>query len=368
MSTGKEFLYGSATGIGSMPHEDVSAALKLIKDNLAQGPHWPQLPKLGGEEGFSRQYLTPLMKLNILGLKKGEAPFFYNMEEDWPEREQEFYQLYLDAQESGESQDRVIKSFAFPRDGARGFYAFLEEDWRSQAGSPLFVKGQISGPLSLGLQITSGEGKAAFYHDSLRDILVKSLALHARFQVRALKKFPLPVIIFIDEPALLSFGQSTYASLSAEEIAASLEEIIYAVQEEGGIAGVHSCSGVDWSILFNLPFEIVNFDAYAYFDSLLVYAEDVESFLQRGGILAWGLVPTSEAIEREDILSLQEKFFHGIERLSRRGVSPELLSKQYLITPSCGTATLSQIQAEKVYRLAAGLQIALEKNNLFKTG
>lgn len=363
MSSGKEFLYGSATGIGTMPHEDVAAALKLIKEYMPSGPHWPQLPKLGTEEGFSRQYLAPLINLNILGLKEGEAPFFYNLEEDWPEREQAFYELYLESQESLQSKERVMEFFAFPRNGARGFYAFLEEGRSFQAAKPLFVKGQVSGPLSIGLQVSSGDGKAAFYDNSLRDILVKNLALHARFQVRALQTFLLPVVIFIDEPALLSFGQSAYASLSAADISASLEEIISAIQEEGGIAGVHSCSGVDWSILFNLPLDVVNFDAYSYFDSLLVYAEEADLFLKRGGILAWGLVPTADIIKREDITSLQERFINGIERLSKRGVSPERLRKQYLLTPSCGTATLSREQAEKVYRLTAGLQVALEKFN-----
>lgn len=366
MSPEKEFLYGSATGIGSMPHQEIHAALQLIKENLLCGPHWPQLPRLGGEEGFARQYLAPLIKLNIMGLKKGEAPFFYDLEEDWPEREQAFYELYLEAQESAENEERIIELFAFPRNGARGFYSFLQEDWCTQAVKPLFLKGQVSGPLSLGLQATSGDGKASFYHNSLRDILVKSLALHARFQVRALKKFSLPVVIFIDEPALLSFGQSAYASLSAGDISASLEEIILAIREEGGIAGVHCCSGVDWSVLFNLPFDIVNFDAYSYFDSLLVYAEEADSFLKRGGVLAWGLVPTSgTAVEGEEIATLQEKFFNGIERLSKRGVAANLLRKQYMITPSCGTATLSEAQAEEVYRLTSGLRIALEKQKPF---
>ena len=181
MSSGKEFLYGSATGIGTMPHEDVAAALKLIKEYMPSGPHWPQLPKLGTEEGFSRQYLAPLINLNILGLKEGEAPFFYNLEEDWPEREQAFYELYLESQESLQSKERVMEFFAFPRNGARGFYAFLEEGRSFQAAKPLFVKGQVSGPLSIGLQVSSGDGKAAFYDNSLRDILVKNLALHARF-------------------------------------------------------------------------------------------------------------------------------------------------------------------------------------------
>ncbi len=364
MATGNEFLYGSATGIGSMPHLEIAGAIQLIRENLPCGPHWPQLPGLGGEEGFARQYLTPLIQLNIVGLKKGEAPFFYDLEEDWPEREQAFYELYLDVLEDPLKKGKLIDSFAFSRRDARGFYAFLEEEWLGKAVKPLFVKGQISGPLSLGLQIVSGDGKAAFYHHGLRDILVKSLALQAKFQVRALKKFSLPVVIFIDEPALLSFGQSAYTSLAAGDISAGLEEIILAIREEGGIPGVHSCSGVDWSILFALPLEIVNFDAYTYFDSLLVYAQEMDAFLKRGGVLAWGLVPTSEAIENEEAAGLQERFFGGIERLAKMGVGSDLLRRQYMLTPSCGTATLSLSQAEKVYRLTSGLRAALNKEIL----
>ncbi|HHU75769.1 MAG TPA: hypothetical protein GXZ24_02570 [Firmicutes bacterium] len=362
MITGREFLHGSTTGIGSMPHRDVAAALSLIRENMPLGPHWPQLPGLGGEESFARQYLAPLLKLNILGLKKGEAPFFYDLEEDWPEREQAFYELYLDALENEQGEKAAMGFFAFPREAARGFYAFLEGGWSSREGTkPLFVKGQISGPLSLGLQINSADGKAAFYHPGLRDILVKNLALQAKSQVRALKKFSLPVIIFIDEPALLSFGQSAYTALASEDISAALEEIIFAIKEEGAMVGVHSCAGIDWSIPFNLPLDIVNFDAYEYFDSLLVYAEEMDAFLKKGGILAWGLIPTSEAIEEEETAVLKERFLRGIERLANRGVGADLLKKQYMLTPSCGTGTLAMAQAEKVYRLTSELQAALKQ-------
>jgi len=361
MAISMEFLYGSATGVGSLPHRDVSAALRLVKENLPRGPHWPQLPNIGSDGGFIRQYLSFLIDLNIIALKKGETPFFSNGDEVWPEKEQGFYELYLEMQESEEKESRVLDLFAFPHHEAKGFYSFLEEDWSTAAGEkPDFVKGHITGPLSLGLQVTSADGKAAFYPDNLRDILVKNLVLHGRSQVRALKKTGAPVVIFIDEPALLAYGQSMYASLAAGDIMASLEEIILALREEGAIVGVHCCAGIDWSLLFNLPLDIVSFDAYSYFDSLLVYAEDADSFLKRGGILAWGLVPTAgAAIDTEEISSLEKRFEEGIERLVKKGLSPQRLRKQYMLTPSCGTATLTIEQAEKVYRLTADLKTAI---------
>jgi hypothetical protein len=155
---------------------------------------------------------------------------------------------------------------------------------------------------------------------------------------------------------LPAYGQSPYISLSREHIIKSLEEIVTAIKKEGAYVGVHCCSGGDWSILFQLPIHLVSFDAYSYFDSMLVYSEELDSFLKKGGCLAWGLVPTSEDVEVETVASLKEKFWEANKRLSKRGVTPELLARQYLLTPSCGTGTLAAAQSEKIYRITAQLQ------------
>jgi hypothetical protein len=338
-----------------MPYEQPVPALELIRETLPFGPHWPQLPGRDQTESFLRQYLNPLVKLGMMDLKKGETPFFYDLEEDWLEKEEKFYERYLCCREEGDKENG-LSFFAFSRESAAGFYKFLDANWESLSRKPLFLKGQLSGPLSVGLQVNAGDGTAAFYHDDLRDIINKTLALTARYQVQALKKFSLPVVIFIDEPLLLSYGQSPYVSLSREHIFQSLEEVIWAVREEGAYAGVHCCSGIDWSILFKLPLHIVNFDAYAFFESMLVYSGELENFLEKGGCLGWGLVPTSDAIEKENAASLKEKFYDGIRRLSRRGVNQELLARQYLLTPSCGTGTLTLAQSQKVYQTTAQLQ------------
>ena len=358
MSENINVLYGSATGIGSMPHGDPVQALELIMETLPCGPHWPQLSGRGRREGFLRQFLNLPVELGLIELEKGESPFFYDQSNDWPEKVAKFYELYLECQDN-ESNSNILNdalfSSAFPRENAAGFYQFLDENWESLSCKPKYLKGQLSGPLSVGLQINAADGIPAFYREELRDLINRTLALAARLQVQSLKRFFLPVVIFVDEPLLLSYGQSPYISLSREHIVQSLEAVVMSIREAGAYAGVHSCSGGDWSILFQLPLHIVNFDAYGFLDSMLAYGEELEGFLRRGGCLGWGLVPTSEPVAQEDAFSLREKFYEGIRRLSRQGVSPDLLATQYLLTPSCGTGTLSVAQCEQVYRTTAEL-------------
>lgn len=361
MSEVTGFLYGLATGIGSMPHLSIDSALQLIRENLPLGPHWPQLPKRGKAETFVRQYLNPLLKLEMVDTEKGETPFFYDDKDDWLEKVEKFYHLYLNCCQNADKGADIL-FFSFPRETASGFYKFLDEQWGTLSRKPIFLKGQVSGPLTVGLQVNAGDQSAAFYRDDLRDIINKSIALNARFQVRLLKQhFSLPVVIFIDEPSLLAYGQSSYISLSREQISSSIGQVIQAVKDEGAFCGVHCCSGVDWSILFQLPLDVVSFDAYSYLDSMLVYPKEMNDFLNRGGCLGWGLVPTSDVIDHENALSLKDRFLNGIRRLSRMGVNPDLLARQFILTPSCGVGTLSLPQSEKVYRTTFQLQQILSE-------
>ncbi len=356
------FVYGTVTAIGSMPYQDAETALALVRRTLPEAPHWPQLPKRGRQESFIRQYLTPLVRLGLIDIQSGDSAVFTDDAPDWLEKVEKFYQYFLDF-ETGipEEQDRVLAFFGFPPEAASGFHLFMQQDWQIDGRPPVFVKGHISGPLTVGLQVFARDQSAAFYREDLRDILTKTLALIAAYQVREMEKHGVPVVIFIDEPGLLTFGQSSYVSLSRQDISASLAQVVEGVTRSGGYAGAHCCSGVDWSILFQLPLQIVNFDAYGFFDSMLVYARDLETFLADGGCLSWGLVPTSDEVAREDVDSLQERFFQGVERLARQGVSKNRLLEQYMITPSCGAGTLSEAQTERVYTLARELQEALQK-------
>jgi len=86
-------------------------------------------------------------------------------------------------------------------------------------------------------------------------------------------------------------------------------------------------------VLLATHLNILSFDAYDYLETLSLYPKDLKGFLERGGILAWGIVPTSEAIVREDAQSLVNRLKKGIENLSQKGIDPDLLQRA-ILTPS----------------------------------
>jgi hypothetical protein len=99
--------------------------------------------------------------------------------------------------------------------------------------------------------------------------------------------------------------------------------------------------------------DIVNFDTFSYFDRFLLYGDQIKRFIGRGGILAWGLVPTGlpEALEAATVASLVRRWEAQCRALVALGVDREQLRAQSLISPSCGVGSLSLAQARKVLTL-----------------
>ena len=182
---------------------------------------------------------------------------------------------------------------------------------------------------------------------------MKLLALKAGWQVRTLSRSGCPVIVFIDEPALAGFGSSAFISISRDEVAACLNEVVEAVQAEGGLAGIHVCANTDWSLILELHTDIVSFDAYSYFDKFILFPDHIKKFLESGGILAWGIVPTSspDNLEKETAHSLASAWQAQAGAVAKLGIKPSKVLSQSLITPSCGTGSLSLDLAKKVLGL-----------------
>jgi hypothetical protein len=119
---------------------------------------------------------------------------------------------------------------------------------------------------------------------------------------------------------------------------------------------VHVCANTEWPVLFESGVDIVSYDAYSYFDKLFLYGDHLVNFFARGGILATGIVPTApEFIDMATVDGLVEKWFEQSRRLQAIGIAEEAVYRQTLITPSCGTGTVSVEQARKVLELTKGV-------------
>lgn len=347
------------TGIGSVPHEVPDEAVEFILSYFPEVPYWPQLPMRSGTEGFLNQFIAPLIELGLVETKQ-EGKYFFNTEqEEWGAKLGRFYELYMAANE-GDSE--ALDFFKFPEESAAGFYAMIKQLETKGTDGIQLLKGQISGPLTVGMALPDQDRKASYYNLQARDVLVKTLALQGLNQAMALSRFGLPVIIFVDDPGLYASGQSTFITLKKDEIVSELNSIYGVIRSAGAITGTHSCAGMDWSILFDSEVDIVSFDAFEYFPTVSAYIDELKAFLGRGGVLAWGIVPTSaEKTAAQTVESLEAKLEENISHLVSKGIDRRVLLEQAMLTPSCGTGTLTMDLSIKVHQLTKDLSAKLRK-------
>jgi hypothetical protein len=241
----------------------------------------------------------------------------------------------------------AIESSAMGRDYAEGLYLFLET---AGGRAPKAVKGQITGPISFGLTVTDQDRRPLLYDEVLADALAKHLRLKAAWQQQRLSELCPTTILSVDEPYLSSLG-SAYVALPRDQVLTLLGEVL------GGISGlkaIHCCGNTDWSVVLETGIDILSFDAYNYGESLSLYPSEVRSFLDRGGVIAWGIVPNDEpSLARETEVSLLDRLDQLMDLMAGKGVSRDLIRSRTLITPSCGLGSISAAGAARALELTA---------------
>lgn len=330
--------------IGSIPLADHGEALEWIFTHTPEIPLWPQLPVIR-LEGMLFQFIEGFPAL----VGSDDKSWFDLTTAESGDELLAFFEDYL--QVSEDPATLLSSRFAVSAERAAGLYLLrdrLKHNTVSRA-----VKGQITGPFTLLTGMTDQEQRAAYYDPTIREMVVKGLAMKAAWQTTFLAELQLPVIIFIDEPALAGLGSSSFISISKDDVARDQTEMIGAIHQAGGLAGIHVCANTDWPLLLSLDFDILNFDAYGFFDRLITCRDELLAFLERGSILAWGIVPTSEAeqIERESAEGLVALWESQAGRLAGGRWDLPALLKQALITPSCGTGALEPEMARRVLEL-----------------
>jgi hypothetical protein len=337
-----------ATGVGSLPYPDASRACALILRTFPQTPFWPQLPKHSVLEKYDVQVSPGLPFLKVDELK-GEVHFDPSLDEA---RELEkVYSSYL----AGD-----IESYRLPPGYADGLEAMVQLLAGEKTNPPQFFKGQMVGPISFALSLQDAQGKSLIYNEMLFDAVTKGLLLRGRWMIEEMKKACEHVILFLDEPGLTGYG-SAFFSVDEPTISKRLNEAIEEFQGQGARIGIHCCGNTDWSLLLKTRADIINFDAWGFLERFSLYPEAVQDFLSRGGVLAWGIIPTTEFTGRETVEELEEKLEAGFRSLARKGVSEEALRESCLLTPSCGLGLMPLRDAEKAMGLLAELSGKMQR-------
>lgn len=325
-----------ATGIGSLPHLAAEEAVEAVLAAFPELPYWPQLPRRAPEENMYRQFLTGMPGLS----EEGGRPSVADSGRFWRE-----FEGLLAAFTAGDDSPGGI-----PRDRAAGLHALLERG--GGLGAAVAVKGQVTGPVSMGLSLPGPGGGPALYDEGLMEALVMLLQLKVRWQERLLRRLHPVTLVFLDEPYLGTMGSGFYA-YDAAQARGWLERVLAGAE---GLTGIHCCANTDWGLLLDLDIDVISFDAYGYFENFALYAPALGRFLARGGRVAWGIVPADgEAVRGESVESLLERLTGYVDALAEAGVPRELLVRQSLLTPSCGLGALRVEDAERVLALCRDL-------------
>jgi len=329
------------TVIGSMPHTDPSRACSLITHYLRDIPAWPQLPRRSFLENMYAQFSQ-----GFPGVELKENSIYIDRSQDLDKPLEKLYSAYL---------NNDADKYPISPEYAAGLHQFLSlKHVTSRA-----VKGQITGPVTWGLTVADDSRQPVIYDDVLGDAVTKLLRLKASWQEKQLSQICRNTIIFVDEPYMAAFG-SVGMTLSREKVISLLEEVFKGIS---GLKGVHCCGNTDWSVLLGTSADIISFDTYNYAQSLTLYPKEIKKFLDKGGTIAWGIVPNNEeSLGGETVSSLKDRLEEAMAPFTRNGIPFRQLIRQGLLTPSCGLASLpGEEAATRVLELLTGLSAMLRK-------
>jgi len=332
-------------GIGSVPLLDPLQASEFVLKYFSQIPFWPQLPKTGFKDNMYAQYSESLPGVIIdeqnNKMHVNTQKFMENMES--------FFETYL---------KEDLEPFKISKEYALGLYTFLNKE--INLPSTLAIKGQITGPISFGMQVVDENKKCIAYNDTMREILVKLLQMKAKWQESKLKQLNPNTIIFLDEPYLTAFG-SAYFNLDRETVISMITEVSAGIS---GLKGIHCCGNTDWSLILDSPIDILSFDAFNFADNLALFLDQTIEYLKKDKMIAWGIIPTNaDDIKQVNKDILVNKFNNSIQKLIDAGLDKKFILERSFIGPSCGVGSETIENATNVFELTKQVSDHLRKEN-----
>jgi hypothetical protein len=322
-----------ATGIGALPHSDPVLACNDVLAIFPSFPYVPTLPDRGQLESivFNDSEQMP-------GKVIRDDRLLYDSTSD---NSAAMEQVYLDYVEGNYARYALHAEYAS---------AFIEMMTRKISGATV-LKCQVTGPVTFGMQVVDAGKRPIYYDAQIADVLSKMIALRARWCETEMRERTgvKETLVILNEPYLASLGSSV-VPVDRETVQSGWQDIASLV--EGGL-GVHCCSNTDWGFVIGLDPSVISIDAYATAKEFLLYADAVAGYMERGGVVAWGIVPAEyKLFVQETVDSLYEQYMAIRAQVTGR-VGEELFDAQSLITPSCGIRFADRAGAVAIMRAAA---------------
>lgn len=262
------------TAMGIMPHKDVEKALSL--STSLDIPFWPQLPNLSYYEDM---YVQTSENFPGIEIDAEEKRMIFNTERFHAELD--YYFSVMEEQRTYELTDKY----------SAVFQKFLSLDLSEYYA----IRGQITGPVSFGFKILDEELKPIIYNEEVRPILFDFIQRKANRQLEMLREKNKNAFVWVDEPGF-GYVFSGFTGYNDQQAKSDYEDFLAGIQ---GPKGLHLCADVNLPYLLDLGIDILSFDAIQIGFMPHEYAVKVAEFINRGGVICWGIVPANMSILSE---------------------------------------------------------------------
>jgi hypothetical protein len=319
---------GAITGIGSLPVTSTDSAIRSVAEFSPEVPFWPQLPRLSPRESAIGQGLGIVAHL-IEPRSKG---YGYQVKEG----------------RIDEVVDTLHRSSGeLTSANAAGFGAFEDALSSGLFNTAIAVKGQIEGPITLSSYVFH-RGRPFISDPALFAAIAFHVSQVICWQIDRLNSTGLPVLLFVDEPALCLEAPAN--AVSEEKRLSALAATLNDARARGAHAGLHCCAARPFERMFRTKPDILSFDAH---EGLELFFSDPHTldFVNQGGTVAYGLVPTKQHLNAIDAASI---FIRWLEAASRVG-DPQRLAQRAMITATCGLGLLEMSSVVDSFRVAHGV-------------
>lgn len=298
------------TAMAVMPHTNVDQALAAALS--LDVPFWPQLPLYDYHEDMyvqaSERFPGIVLDLENRRLSFSLEKFTAEVEETLAHFEDPAY-------------------FEISPAYSAVYHRFLGLNLSDRPA----IRGQLEGPISFGFNVLDQDRRPILFHDTVRPFMFEFMAKRLNVQLAHLKQLNPNAFMFVDEPGL-QFLWSALSGYSDQAARADLEQFFAQVERP---RGVHLCGNPDWDFLLNLDLDILSLDLYTNAERFAASHRAVTKFLDRGGVLVWGIVPTGfEPFAQEDLPSLESKLEQVWDVLLAKGMDRALLLSRSLLSPA----------------------------------
>jgi len=298
------------TAMAVMPHTDVQRALDTALS--LDVPFWPQLPNYSYYEDMYVQAAEHFPGI-VLDMENRTLRFSIDK-----------FALELEtAMAHFDDPDFFDISTTY----SAVYHRFLELPLADRPA----IRGQLEGPISFGFNVLDQDQRPILFDDTIRPFMLEFLAKRLNVQLQRLKNLNPNAFMFVDEPGLqfLFSALAGYGDLKAK---GDLDLFFSQVDRPRGI---HLCGNPDWDFLLNLDLDVLSLDIYTNAEVFASYAASIGRFLERGGILVWGIVPTGiESFQKEEVPGLIQRLESVWQALASRGIDRGLLIRSSLLSPA----------------------------------